>query len=502
MSRLLAFAWAAAALPAVAAERPLPLPLAPVRLLVPDAAAFDRALTGRFRLALEGEAPADDPVVTAWRRTQVGTKLEDQWTRLSADLPWTWAQIRRLQPRRVGLALLDVAQLEAVLAIETPLAALPVEPPLGEQKQHAGIAYRLVARGAADGAEDERRMGLAWARVEDRLLLATSERALVLALDASIQAAGFEPSLTGLVSVELDVDALRKDLYFRREFLFGATGESGVVRAALRLEDGRLVEVREGQSAEAASARRFDAAGLGAGWEPEAEGLLRALRAGVLEPVTSLAERPVAPVEPLPLAKPDTEDRYLVDLRRPLSGSGPQNEEGELPYWRALLAARPAAGWAFAADASGRLRVGFEWPAARDPELVALLRRTVERRAGRVAVANAGGATELRVGPDLAAAALRRTGSFVWIAADAASLAGAIEPVPASGVVRWARLDLRALRGESARWPRLEGPASPEEVRPFSDRLLGLLGWIPEVQALSVERRRDGERFQERLVFE
>jgi len=502
--RLMSIGFAAllATGPVAAADRPLPLPPAPVRLVIPDAGAFDRALTGRWRLALEGAARPDDPVLVAWRRSQVGAKLEDQWGRLSADLPWTWTEIRRLQPRRVGMALLDVGQLEAVLAIETPLAALPITPPLGEEKHHAGASYRLIASGAGDGVSDERRLGLAWARVEDVLLLATSERALRLALDAALAQAGFHAPLPGLASVELDLDALRKDLYFRREFLFGSGRETGALRAALRLEGDALVEVREGRSDERATAVQFDALGLGAGWEPEASGLLGAIRGALLEPRPAPPYRPVPALVPLPAAGRDTEDRYLVDLRRPLPGEGPENEEGELGAWRELLAQQPPDGWGFVVARDGRLRVVFEWPAARDAELLALMRRSVERRAGRVTVVATGATSELRVGPDLPAAALRRTGRFVWLGSDARALAAAAEPSRAADVVRWARLDLVALRAEAARWNRLEGPASPEAVRPFSDRVLGLLGWIPDVKAISVERRLEGSGFRERLAFE
>lgn len=489
--------------PGQAATPPLPLPDAPVRLVIPDAAAFDAALSGRWRLALEGDADPNDPLVGAWRRTQVGAKLEDQWSRLAKDVPWSWADIRSLQPRRVGLALLDVGHLELVLVVDTPLLALPLSPPVGEAREHAGAVYRLVARGSADGASDERRMGLAWARLGSLLVLATSERALKLAIDAAQSGQGFDAPLAGLASLELDLDALRKDLYFRREFLFGAGPETGRVQAALRLEDGRLVELREGRSDEAPAAFRIEAAGLGAGWEPDAAGLFGALRRGLLEPQPRLAERPVPPRRPLPAAGHAAEDRYLVDLRQALPGAGPEYEEGELADWRDLLGRHAPRGWGWVAAADGRPSVVFEWPAERDAELLALTRRTLERRAGRVTVVTVGDTSELRVGPGLAAAAWRRTGRFVWFGPDAASLASRAEPIAAPDVVRWARLDLDALRSESARWPRLEGPATPEEVRPFSDRLLGLLGWIPNARGIAVERRaRGGGAFRERVVFE
>ena len=42
---------------------------------------------------------------------------------------------------------------------------------------------------------------------------------------------------------------------------------------------------------------------------------------------------------------------------------------------------------------------------------------------------------------------------------------------------------------------------APEETRPFSDRLLGLLGWIPETRTISVERRKTVDGWTERVVF-
>jgi hypothetical protein len=38
-------------------------------------------------------------------------------------------------------------------------------------------------------------------------------------------------------------------------------------------------------------------------------------------------------------------------------------------------------------------------------------------------------------------------------------------------------------------------------VRPFSDRVLGLLGWMPMVRTLEVERRVTASGFKERVVF-
>ena len=68
--------------------------------------------------------------------------------------------------------------------------------------------------------------------------------------------------------------------------------------------------------------------------------------------------------------------------------------------------------------------------------------------------------------------------------------------------MRWGRVDLRAVRGEAGRWARVEGPARPETVRPLSDQVLGLLGWMPSVRSIAVERRRTEDGWEERVVFE
>jgi hypothetical protein len=39
-------------------------------------------------------------------------------------------------------------------------------------------------------------------------------------------------------------------------------------------------------------------------------------------------------------------------------------------------------------------------------------------------------------------------------------------------------------------------------VRPLSDQVLGLLGWMPSVRAIAVERRRTADGWEERVVFE
>ena len=402
------------------------------------------------------------------------------------------------------MALLSVGSLEAVLAIETPLATLPITPPSGQERVHEGVAYRFVERGAADGATGERRAGLAWTRLGRYLVLATSERALRLAIDESLAGRSVVAPLPGLASLALDVAALRRDLYFKREFLFLADSGDEPILAALREEAGNLVEVREGRAPVATPAASFgDSGDIEAAWEPEGATLGPALRAALLEPLPRLLERPVPSEAPLPLAAVGSSDLYLVDLRKPLPVPGTeQGGEGELPLWRKLAAKNPVAGWGHAVASDGARRIVFEWPAALDGELLALCRQTLERRAGRVEATRLAGVDELRVGPGLVALAVKRTGGFVWFGPSAASLASVTEPSAQADLVRWARLDLAAVREASARWERVEGPAAPERVRPLSDRILGLLGWIPSVTRLSLERRQTGEAWTERLVFE
>lgn len=481
----------------------LPLPPGPVQLVIPDAVAFDTALAGRWRLALTGAPEAGDPLFAAWRQSPVGAKLEGQWRRLAGELPWSWTEIRRLQPHAVGVAVLSVGSLEAVLVIETPLATLPIQPPSGQERVHEGVTYRTVARGAADGATGERRAGLAWTRLGRYLVLATSERALCLAIDESLAGRSVNAALPGLASLALDVATLRRDLYFKREFLFLADSGDGPILAALREEAGGIVEVREGRGPVAAPARSFGTSDdIEAAWEPEGATLWPALRAALLEPLPRLLERPVASEAPLPPAAIGSDDLYLVDLRKPMARPGTQGGEGELPLWRKLAERNPVAGWGHAVASDGSRRIVFEWPAALDGELLALCRETLERRTARVDSARLGDVDELRVGPGLVTLAVKRTGRFIWLGPSSASLASVAEPSAQGDLVRWARLDFAALRDASARWERVEGPAAPERVRPFSDRILGLLGWMPSVARLSLERRQTGEAWTERLVFE
>jgi hypothetical protein len=493
-------ALAALSAAASAQDAPLPLPPAPVRLVVPDVAAFDREIEGAFRRVLTGAPDEGDPVVAAWRRTQVGSKLDAQWSALAHDLSWTWSDVQKLKPRSLGLALLSAGELEAVLVLETPLSAVAALP-AGTAKSHGGNPYAVVARGAGDGRLDDRRLGLAWARRGPHLLVATSERALLLALDEADGGRGISAPLAGLASVELDTDALARDLYFRREFLFAAGGQGRVV-AALRKEEGALVEVREGAGTTGTAAFVFEAAtSVAAGWETDRAGLFPALRTGLLETLPDPAERPVPPLVALPAPRSAVEDRYLVDLGKPARGPEARWEEGELASLRALVDARASGGWGFAVLPGGERALVVPCPASAQRELEAALRKTIERRGGPASVTTTGDVREIRVGPGLAALAVKGTGDFLWIGTSAHALAAASAPHSADPVLRWARLDLAAARSESDRWARAEGPAAPERIRPFSDRVLGLLGWIPRTRSIAVERRRAAGGWAERVVF-
>ncbi|MBK8724929.1 MAG: hypothetical protein IPL96_02445 [Holophagaceae bacterium] len=489
-----------------AGDTPLPLPDAPVRVVIPDAAAFDAALQGSYRAFLTGGASNEDRAVAAFRKTQVGSKLEDQWGRLSADLPWTWEEIRKLKPTAVGLALLEAGHLEAVLVIETPLAQLPVTLPGGTKKTHGGAAYSLVAPGAGDKSKDpDRRAGFAWARVGGRLFLATSERALMLALDEQQAGRGLAAPLPGLISMELNLDALRQDRYFQREFLWPAGPETGRLRAALREEGGHLVEVREGVTEPRGGVFTFAFPGAAAaGWESDGAGFWPAFRRALLEPIPVLLDKPVPALSSLPAtAAQGGEDRYLVNFTRPRVAPGaPAFEEGDLAAWKALLARQAIPSWGFLVTKDGVRRMAFPWPEALDAEFLELCRATVARRGGRATVVKTAEGMEIRVGPALPALALRRAGGLLWVAPSAQDLKDAPQPQADAALVRWGRVDLAAAHAEARRWAKVEGPANPETVRPLSDRILGLLGWMPKTTGLSVERRKTDTGWRERVVFE
>ncbi len=482
-----------------------PLPPAPVRLVILDPGRFDQALTGTYRAVLRGAPPEGDPVMAAWRKERIGSKLEDQWQRFTQDFSLDWDTLMKLQPTSLGLALLDVAQLEAVLVIETPLAKLPLPLPTGQARSHAGVAYSLVTAGAADGSEDvDRRMGLAWARTSGRLLLATSERALKLAIEAGLKPQSMGP-LPGLVSLELDLKTLREDRYFKREFPFAAGPETGIVKAALRQEDGQFVEVREGSTESRGGVYRFQAPGATlAGWEPVGTEFWTAFRRGLLEPLPSLTDKPVPALTALPAAgEVPGENRYTVDFTRPkvVLSSTPW-EAGDLAPWADLLKRNPVPHWGFWVETSGVRRMVFPWPAEQDGAFAEHCRATAARRAGKASLVTVGDAREIRIGPDWPVLALRRTGACLWVGPNAAALAKVPAPTLEADLVRWAQLDLKAVRAEAPRWERVEGPARPEQVRPLSDRLLGLLGWMPRTTGLQVERRRTATGWTERVVFQ
>lgn len=497
-------AFLLAACSIVVSATSLPLPPAPVRVVIPDPSAFDAALGSGYRAFLTGASPEDDPVVAAWRKTQVGSKLEDQWSRLSKDLPWTWDQIRALQPTSVGIALLQVGHLEAVLVVDTPLAKLPVPLKAGTPRVYKGVTYAFVAKGAADeGANPDRRMGLAWAQTGGHLILATSERALKLSLDELQSGNGFDAPMPGLLSMDLDLDALRKDRYFRREFLFAQGPEQGHLHAALRSENGHLVEVREGTGDAGPGVFTFAAPrAAAAGWEPDGATFWTAFRRGLLEPIPAPAELPVHAIAPLPAVGNASNDTYAEDFTKPLvSAGGPGFELGDLAPWKALLAAHPVPSWGYWVGRNGARRMALPWPSNLDSDFMEACRATAARRAGRAVLVKAGNAEEIQVGPSLPALAFRREGDILWVAASAADLKDAPAPQMDRDLLRWAQVDLDAIRAEASRWAKAEGPAQPEQVRPLSDRVLGLLGWMPDTSTLRVERRRSSNGWTERVVF-
>lgn len=517
-----AAALALLSLQARADEVKLPLPEAPLVLVVPDAAALDRALSGGFRSALVGEITDDDPLAAAFRRTRVGGKLESQWEIFSKDVSLTWKTLRSLQPTSLGISLLRAGDLEAVLVLATPLAELPVSFPAGTSKSHQGVAYHFVAPGAGDetagapgssgaprASASGRRIGLAWARARGFLFLATSERSLKLALDRALQDQGFGPFLPGIASMKLDLTALRQDLYFKREFLFeeGVKGDAtGTLLCALRVESNQLVEVREGiLAAPPPAAPRWTTAGrslAAAGWEADGTRFFAALRGGFLEPVPNPLDRPVPALRPIPEPNATGQDRYLEDLRKPRLASTTGDETGELPRWVEHVKGTATSGWGWEIAGNGARRIVVGRPSNLDEPFGALAAETVSRRAGSAKRVTTDGSVELQVGPDLATFAWKRKGAWLWIASRAEDLADVPEPALKEGLARWSRIDLQAMRSEGKMWRHAEGVFSPDRTRPFSDRVLGLLGWAPDTTAMTFERKRVGDRFTERISFE
>jgi hypothetical protein len=487
-------------LSAVPISGAVPLPDSPVLLQIHDVAAFDKALTGGFRKAALGTLPAADPAGAAWKRTAVGGKLDAQWELFSNDLPLTWSQILALKPSEIGLSLLSAGDLEAVLVLRTPLAVLPLPLPAGSTRHHRGVAWHLVTKGAGDERLLSRRLGLAWARTSELLYLATSERALLLALDAGTPPGRAEP-LVGFASLRLDMDRLSRDRYFSREFLFvDGQRNRGVITASLAVEGDTLVELREGPVAETLPAARWpiDKRGvLAAGWEPDGDRFLTAFRRTFLEPLPGRpVERPVPAEGVLPSAASAAEDSYLVDLTHPLSDGGKAGP-GELTEWASFLRKQLPRGWGWEISENGAPRIVILASPPFDIPFLDLCAATIGRRAGTVTRNE----QQILVGPGLPALAVKRRGGSLWIATRAEDLAEVPEALSDPALLRWGRTELSLLRSQSRRWKEAEGSFSPDVTRPFSDRILGLLGWAPSLQSISVEKRMAGERFQERVVF-
>lgn len=497
--------------PAVPAMAGLPLPAAMIRLAIPDVRAFDAALGGGFKKALYGTLPEDDGVARGFAQSQVGAKLHDQWTRFRGDTALSFQTLIELQASSAALAVLNIGHMEMVLVLETPLAALPDIFEAGTSRIDSGRTYHLVRTGAADeGASGETRMGLAWSKDRGLLVISTSERAMKLALAAVAQGERFAPKLPGLAGLELDLDALRDDLYFKRDFLFGslssASESRGKLSAALRVESGRLVEVREGSlSTTGQRGAVFEAKdAVASGWIGDASALLAELRRGVLEPVPGPALRPQLTIAPLPATKAaSAEDRYAISVEVPaLSPDGSSSEAAEIEAWSALLSAQPVAGFGYLVTPSRARLLAIPWPKEKDAELSALLEATLTRRGARLVPAAAtGDSRQYVLGPGLPVLAYRRMGEFIWLAPSAADLRSAPAISWSSEVTRFSKLNLQAARDEGRRWARIEGPRSSENVRPLADRVLGLLGWMPAVRTLEVERRATGSTFKERVVF-
>ena len=477
-----------------------PLPDAPVVLRITDVPAFDRALSGGFRKALSGKLPDADPAASAWKRTRVGGKLDAQWGLFAADLPLSWPDILALRPTEIGFSLLTAGDLEAVMVVRTPLAALPVKLPAGSSRTHRGVAWHFVSRGAGDLKTQGRRMGLAWARTGDLLLVATSERAMLLALDAAAGTAT-PAKLEGFAHLRLDMDRLSKDLYFRREFLFPeGRAARGIVEAALRIEGETLVESREGEAGDGAPAARWTTEGrpvAAAGWESDGARFFGALRRAFLEPLPGEpSPRPVPASKAIPSADGAGDDRYLVDITRAASEAGKAGE-GEIPGWTRFLADAHVDGWGWEIGEKGAVRLVVVQPPAFDLPFLDLAAATVKRRAGTLA--RDGG--NLRVGPGLPAISVRRRGASLWIGSRPEDLADVPEPSIDPALLRWGRVDASFVKTEGRAWAEAEGTFTPDATRPFSDRVLGLLGWAPSLRTVSVERRRAGTRFEEKLVF-
>jgi hypothetical protein len=504
------------ALPVIAQETTgsgLPLPKAMIRLSIPDVPAFDRALGGGFRNALLGTLPAEDGVAAGFRQSQVGAKLVDQWSRFDGETGLSFKTIVDLQTTALALAVLNIGHLEMVLVLETPAASLPDILEEGTSRVASGRTYHLIRTGAADeGADGETRMGLAWAKDKGLVIIATSERAMKLALEAAARGDRFAPTLAGLTSLELDMDALHRDLYFKRDYFFDAISDAaetrGLLKAALRNEANRLVEVREGTVAAVGAAKgaSFEAPSAAAsGWINDGSQLLAELRRGVLEPLPAPSLTPRLSVAPLPSAKAATaEDRYAVNIENAVAPTGGSlSEAAEIEQWTALLASQTPTGFGYVTTKARSRMLAVPWPKERDAEFAGLLEATLTRRGARLAPGSsaANDVREYRFGPSLPALAFKRSGDFLWIGRSAADVRTAPVITWNPAITRFSKLDLTAARADARRWRATEGPRSSESARPFSDRVLGLLGWMPTVRTFEVERRVTGAAFTERVTF-
>ena len=494
-----------------AAWRGLPLPAAKIRLAIADVDAFDRALSGGFRRALTGELAPDDGVASGFRQSQVGAKLVDQWGRFTGETAISFKTITALETHSLALAVLGIGDLEMVLALETKASALPELFEEGTARTASGRTYHLVRSGAADeGAGGETRMGLAWARDGGVLFVATSERAMKLALEAAAADRRFMPKLEGLASLELDADLLREDLYFKRDFFWNGISDvdtaSGRIHAALRLESNRLVEVREGAVAAGVPTRGvvFEAPGsLASGWIDDGLRAASELWRAVLDPIPSSSMRPDVASGALPSTKAaSAEDRYATSVETPLLEGTSLTDTAERDRWQALFTAHKPAGFGYVTTRTRARLLVLPWPKEGDAELMSLIESRLTHRGARLVRGDASGETrEFAFGPNLPALAVRRAGEFVWFGPSAADLRAVPVPRWSDDVSRFAKLSLVAARNERRRWERVEGPRSPDSARPFADRVLGLLGWMPSVRLLEVERRVSGSAFRERIVF-
>jgi len=479
----------------------LPLPEAPVRLVIPDVKAFDRVLSGSYRQLLESDVPESDPMFAAWKRTRTGSKLDAEWKTFTGKYSLNWQTLLKMQPSSIGLSLLNVGHLEAVMVIETPLAVISLSLPNGDKKTYNGVSYNMIAKGAADGSDDGNgRIGFAWAGFKGNLFLASSERALKLALDVAVSENGYTPLLEGLVCLDLNLDELRNNPYFKREFPFPKGPETGRVYAALRQQGENLVEVRRGVGESRSPVFKFESESAAiAGWEPDGGNFWPTFRRALLEPVPNPPPKPLPTIRPLPTTtgKPDN---YLVDFTKPGVGRASGTwEEGDLLAWPGLLA--NVSSYGYYSQSDGQRRLVFPWPADKDADFVNACKTSLTRQHGRATIQKTRDIQEIQVGPKIPVLAIRRTGAFLWIAANAAQLKDVKTPQAEPNLIRWAKLNLDAIRKESPRWETLEGPQYSDIDRPLSDRVMGLLGWMPETTSISVERRKTDSGWEERVVF-